>query len=105
LVPSAMWPSVPKIIPDKQLGTAFALIFWVQNWGLMGVPYLIGIVLDRFCVTGQVMREGVMVNTYNYTLPMLIFTGFGILALVFAFLLKAEDKKKGYGLQLPNIQK
>lgn len=105
LVPSAMWPSVPKIIPDKQLGTAFALIFWVQNWGLMGVPYLIGIVLDRYCVTGQVMREGVMVNTYNYTLPMLIFTGFGILALVFAFLLKAEDKKKGYGLQLPNIQK
>jgi len=105
LVPSAMWPSVPKIIPEKQLGTAYALIFWVQNWGLMGVPALIGWVLDKYCVTGQVMREGVSVNTYNYTLPMMIFTGFGLLALLFAYLLKVEDKKKGYGLQLPNIQK
>ncbi|OFY50793.1 MAG: oxalate:formate antiporter [Bacteroidetes bacterium GWF2_41_31] len=105
LVPSAMWPSVPKIIPERQLGTAYALIFWVQNWGLMGVPYLIGIVLEKYCITGQVMREGVSVNTYDYTLPMMIFTGFGILAFVFALLLKAEDKKKGYGLQLPNIQK
>jgi nitrate/nitrite transporter NarK len=105
LVPSAMWPSVPKIIPEKQLGTAYALIFWVQNWGLMGVPALIGWVLDTYCVTGQIMREGVSVNTYDYTIPMLIFTGFGVLALLFAYLLKAEDKKMGYGLQLPNIQK
>lgn len=105
LVPSAMWPSVPKIIPEKQLGTAYALIFWVQNWGLMGVPFLIGKVLDNYCVTGQTVRDGLTVNTYDYTLPMMIFTGFGVLALVFAFLLKAEDKKKGYGLELPNIQK
>ena len=49
LVPSAMWPSVPKIIPEKQLGTAYALIFWVQNWGLMGVPALIGFVLNEYC--------------------------------------------------------
>jgi nitrate/nitrite transporter NarK len=105
LVPSAMWPSVPKIIPEKQLGTAYALIFWVQNWGLMGVPALIGWVLDKYCVTGQVMREGVSVNTYNYTIPMLIFTCFGVLAMLFAYLLKIEDKKKGYGLELPNIQK
>jgi phosphotransferase system glucose/maltose/N-acetylglucosamine-specific IIC component len=48
------------------------------------------------------MKEGVSVATYNYTLPMMIFTGFGVLALLFALLLKAEDKKKGYGLQLPN---
>ena len=100
-----MWPSVPKIIPEKQLGTAYALIFWVQNWGLMGVPALIGWVLDKYCVTGQVMREGVSVNTYNYTLPMVIFTCFGLLAFLFAYLLKVEDKKKGYGLELPNIQK
>jgi nitrate/nitrite transporter NarK len=105
LVPSAMWPSVPKIIPEKQLGTAYALIFWVQNWGLMGVPALIGWVLDKYCVTGQIMREGVSVNTYDYTIPMVIFTGFGVLALLFAYLLKVEDKKMGYGLQLPNIQK
>jgi nitrate/nitrite transporter NarK len=105
LVPSAMWPSVPKIIPYRYMGTAFALIFWVQNWGLMGVPALIGWVLQKYCITGYEMVEGVEVATYNYTLPMMIFTTFGILALVFAFLLKAEDKKKGYGLELPNIQK
>lgn len=104
LVPSAMWPSVPKIIPENQLGTAYALIFWVQNWGLMGVPALIGWVLEKYCITGTVVRDGLTVNTYNYTLPMMIFTGFGILALIFALLLKMEDKKKGYGLELPNIK-
>lgn len=100
LVPSAMWPSVPKIIPEKQLGTAYALIFWVQNWGLMGVPALIGWVLDRYCKLGG---EGQ--PAYNYTLPMIIFTVFGVLALFVAILLKKEDKKKGYGLELPNIKK
>lgn len=105
LVPSAMWPSVPKIIPESQLGTAYALIFWVQNWGLMGVPALIGWVLNKYCITGKHLVDGVEVSSYNYTLPMMIFTGFGILALVFALLLKAEDRKKGYGLELPNIKK
>ena len=105
LVPSAMWPSVPKIIPEKQLGSAYALIFWVQNWGLMGVPALIGWVLDTYCITGTKVVENVTVNTYDYTLPMMIFAGFGILALIFSFLLLIEDKKKGYGLQLPNIEK
>ena len=104
LVPSAMWPSVPKIIPEKQLGTAYALIFWVQNWGLMGVPALIGWVLDKYCITGHRMVDGVSIPNYNYTIPMIIFTCFGLLALLFAFLLKAEDKKKGYGLELPNIK-
>ena len=104
LVPSAMWPSVPKIIPERQLGSAYALIFWVQNWGLMGVPALIGWVLDKYCISGTRLVDGVSIPNYNYTIPMLIFTGFGILALVFAILLKAEDKKKGYGLELPNIK-
>ncbi len=105
LVPSAMWPSVPKIIPEKQLGTAYAMIFWVQNWGLMGVPALIGWVLEKYCISGQIEKNGVMVNTYDYTLPMMIFAGFGILAIIFAVLLKAEDKRKGYGLEMPNIRK
>jgi MFS family permease len=105
LVPSAMWPSVPKIIPERQLGTAYALIFWVQNIGLMGIPALIGWTLETYCITGHVLKNGVMTTTYNYTLPMLIFMGFGILALGFAVLLKVEDKKKGYGLELPNIKK
>lgn len=105
LVPSAMWPSVPKIIPEKQLGTAYALVFWVQNWGLMGVPALIGWVLDKYCITGTRVVDGVTVSNYDYTLPMMIFTSLGLLALLFAFLLKAEDKKKGYGLEQPNIKK
>ncbi len=106
LVPSAMWPSVPKIIPERQLGTAYALIFWVQNaWALMFVPALIGWVLDKYCVTGTAMLDGQSVTTYNYTIPMILFMTFGISALLFAFLLKAEDKKKGYGLELPNIRK
>lgn len=103
LVPSAMWPSVPKIIPENRLGTAYSLIFWVQNWGLMGVPLLIGWVLEKYCITGQTVRDGMTVNTYDYTLPMLIFTLFGVLALVVSFLLKAEDKRRGYGLEEPNI--
>jgi MFS family permease len=105
LVPSAMWPSVPKIVPMNQLGTAYSLIFWVQNWGLMGVPYLIGWVLEKYCITGKVVINGITSTTYDYTIPMMIFTCFGILALLFAFLLKLEDKKKGYGLELPNIKK
>lgn len=103
LVPSAMWPSVPKIIPEKQLGTAYALIFWVQNWGLMGVPFLIGVVLDKYCKLPTKTAEGAV--AYDYTIPMIIFTCFGVLALIVAFMLKAEDKKKKYGLEEPNIQK
>ena len=105
LVPSAMWPSVAKIIPERQLGTAYALIFWVQNIGLMGIPALIGWILEKYCITGHVMKNGVNTTAYNYELPMIVFMGFGVLALVFALLLKVEDKKKGYGLELPNIDK
>lgn len=101
LVPSAMWPSVPKIIPEKQLGTAYALIFWVQNIGLSMVPLLIGWVLDTYCK----IDNGTGKPAYDYTLPMAIFTSFGILALVIALLLKREDRIKQYGLELPNIQK
>ena len=101
LVPSAMWPSVPKIIPQKQLGSAYALIFWVQNIGLMGVPMLIGWVIEHYAKI--VLPDGAI--TYDYTVPMSIFTGFGILAVLVAFMLKREDKKKGYGLEQPNMQK
>ena len=105
LVPSAMWPSVPKIIPERQLGTAYGMIFLVQNIGLSLVPLLIGWVLDKFCIVGTRVVDGVSVSSYDYTLPMIIFTGFGVLALIFAFLLKHEDKAKGYGLESPNIKK
>lgn len=94
LVPSAMWPSVPKIIPQNKLGTAYGLIFWIQNWGLMGVPYLIGMILDDYCALPG--------GGYDYSLPMLIFACFGALAIVVGLMLKKEDKRKGYGLEQLN---
>ena len=207
LVPAAMWPSVPKIIPDKQLGTAYAVIFWIQNIGLWAIPLLLGVVLNMTnpevtpnkiavkeavaagylkvlsdqsynlsakeisvlaekassrtidslvqnssyeavsmtnddmsglknsiteltegALAGVIPRENkanfdrdiemktseaiypVIEKTklnlrYNYFYDMIMFTSLSILALIFAFLLKAEDKKKGYGLELPNIKK
>jgi MFS family permease len=106
LVPSAMWPSVAKIIPEKRVGTAYALVFWVQNWGLWLVPTFIGTILNKYCVIGKETQliDGVeaTVTRYNYTLPMLIFACFGALSITFAFWLKREDAKKGYGLEKPN---
>jgi nitrate/nitrite transporter NarK len=89
LVPAALWPSVPKIIDERILGSAYCVIFWIQNWGLLLVPVIIGKVLD---VTG------------GYTMPMVIFSSFGVVALFMGMLLKVEDKKKGYGLEEPNIK-
>lgn len=206
LVPSAMWPAVPKIIPEKRLGTAYAVIFWIQNIGLMLVPLLLGIVLDatnpsvatnkalirssveqsystllaqnNITVDADEMKRAVETTTttvvdsvvktsfykeiehsaaekedvkneilkqvataggafetdedkstsinkiqqiiteqtyqvieknklnirYNYQADILIFAMLGVLSLIFAFLLKREDRKKGYGLELPNIK-
>lgn len=110
LVPSAMWPSVPKLIPDRQLGTAYSLIFYLQNLiALMGTPYLIGWVLDTYCVTGREtstqvidgVSQQVQIVHYDYMIPMGIFVGFGLLAVIFAVLLKADDRKHHYGLEEP----
>ena len=90
LVPAALWPSVPKIIDEKILGSAYCLIFWVQNIGLCLVPLLIGVTLQA---------------TGGYLVPMLIFASFGVLAFFLTFMLKIEDKKKGYGLEEPNVKK
>lgn len=96
LVPSAMWPSVPKIIPMKLLGTAYALIFYIQNIGLALVPVWIGKVNQAN--TGA---NGVI----DYTETMTIFALFGVVAIIISLLLMWEDKRKGYGLQQPNIKK
>ena len=104
LVPSAMWPSVPKIIPYRMLGTSYSMIFWIQNWGLSFVPMLIGYVLDCYCVSGTMLIDGIESTSYDYTLPMMIFAGFGVLSIVFALLLRREDRIKGYGLERPNIE-
>lgn len=95
LVPSAMWPSVPKIIPMKLLGTAYAVIFYIQNIGLSMVPMWIGSVNEK-----NTDANGVI----NYTESMTIFAGFGAVAIIIAVLLLLEDKKKGYGLEQPNIK-
>ncbi|MGC9363035.1 MAG: MFS transporter [Fidelibacterota bacterium] len=105
LVPSAMWPSVPKIIPEKRLGTAYAVIFWVQNWGLMGIPFLLGVVLDKTnpgVAAAKYAGENVR---YQYATTWLIFIACSALAIILSFMLKAEDKKKSYGLERPNIVK
>ena len=94
LVPSAMWPSVPKIIPMKQLGSAYAIIFYIQNIGLSMVPVLIGNVIAANTENG----------TTDYTMPMSIFALFGAIAVVISTLLKIVDKKKGYGLEKSNIK-
>ena len=105
LVPSAMWPSVPKIIPEKQLGSAFALIFWVQNFGLWGIPLAVGIVLDNTNPgVAEAKAAGEAVN-YDYQTTWTIFVALTIIALLISLWLKAEDKRKGYGLELPNIKK
>lgn len=154
LVPSAMWPSVPKIIPERFLGTAYALIFFIQNIGLMVVPTVIGNtlektnpnvtaaidaakdslgsgvvpegaqpIIDNMIASGESvdvanltstqvgdiitkMREGVepVIAPYDYSKTWLIFVGLSVIAILFAIALKAIDKKKGYGLELKNIE-
>jgi MFS family permease len=100
LVPSAMWPSLAKIIPEKQLGSAYAMTFFIQNIGLAGVPLLIGKVLQNYGITSQIGDK----ITYDYTLPEILFTGMAILALLVAIVLKIVDKNAEYGLENPNIQ-
>lgn len=100
LVPSAMWPSVPKIIPMKQLGSAYAIIFYIQNIGLSMVPVMIGKVIQNYATIET--AEGV---TYDYTIPMSIFALFGIVSIIVSFILKRVDKRNGYGLEQPNMTK
>ena len=95
LVPSAMWPSVPKIVPLKQLGTAYSIIYFVQNIGLMLVPMLVGnLIGEHTHADGHV----------DFTVPMLVFAAFGALAVVLALLLIVVDKRHGYGLHEANIK-
>ena len=105
LVPAALWPSVPKIMDKRYLGSAYSLIFWVQNFGLSGTPMLIGWALEKTNPgVAEQIAAGVDGVAYNYTVPMLLFAGLGVLALLFALWLKADDKRNGYGLELPNIK-
>ena len=106
LVPAALWPSIPKIMDKRYLGSAYSLIFWVQNFGLSGTPILIGYALEKTNPgVAEQIAAGVEGATYNYTVPMLLFASLGVLALLFALWLKADDARKHYGLEQPNIKK
>jgi nitrate/nitrite transporter NarK len=89
LAPAALWPCVPKIIPLKCLGTAYSMIFFIQNFGRAIIPMFVG----RANETDP-----------SYTTSMLIFGFTALGAALTAIVMLYTDRKKGYGLQLPNIK-
>ncbi len=113
LVPAALWPSVPKLVDEKIIGSAYAAIFWIQNIGLGLFPTLIGNVLESSNANNAAVvaakaaieagEEGVLVP-YDYKWALVMLASLGIAALLISVYLKAVDKKKGYGLEEPNIK-
>lgn len=109
LVPASLWPSVPKLVDEKVIGSAYSLIFWIQNIGLWLFPMLIGKILDATNkdlvaeVSSGVLSAEAAATQYNYTAPLLMLACLGIAALILGIILKRVDKKKGLGLELPNI--
>ena len=110
LVPASLWPSVPKLVDQKIIGSAYALIFWIQNIGLWLFPLLIGKILDNTnpqlvedVKNGLISAEEAAVS-YNYTAPLVMLAFLGVAALVLGLVLKVVDKKKGLGLEEPNIK-
>ena len=109
LVPASLWPSVPKLVDEKVIGSAYSLIFWIQNIGLWLFPMLIGKTLDATNknlvaqVANGILTPEQAATQYNYTAPLLMLACLGIAALVLGIILKRVDKKKGLGLELPNI--
>ena len=110
LVPASLWPSVPKLVDAKIIGSAYALIFWIQNIGLWLFPLLIGKVLDRTnpqlvadLQNGVITPEEAAVS-YDYTAPLVMLACLGVAALILGFVLKVVDRKKGLGLEEPNIK-
>ena len=110
LVPASLWPSVPKLVDAKIIGSAYALIFWIQNIGLWLFPLLIGKVLDKTnpqlvadLQNGLISPQEAAVS-YDYTAPLVMLACLGVAALILGLVLKIVDKKKGYGLEEPNIK-
>ena len=110
LVPASLWPSVPKLVDSKIIGSAYALIFWIQNIGLWLFPLLIGKVLDKTNtelvteVANGTITPAQAATQYDYTAPLVMLASLGVAALIIGFILKAVDKKKGLGLEEPNIK-
>ncbi len=110
LVPASLWPSVPKLVDSKIIGSAYALIFWIQNIGLWLFPMLIGKVLDSTnpqiaeALANGTMTEQQASISYNYTAPLVMLACLGVAALVLGLVLKGVDAKKHLGLELPNVK-
>ena len=110
LVPASLWPSVPKLVDAKIIGSAYALIFWIQNIGLWLFPLLIGKVLDKTNpqlvsdLQNDLITPQEAAVSYDYTAPLVMLACLGVAALILGFVLKVVDKKKGYGLEEPNIK-
>lgn len=104
LVPASMWPSVPKIVENRFLGSAYGLIFYIQNIGLLLVPILIGWALSMSNPGVSARIAAGEAVKYNYTVPELVFAAFGVLAIILSVVLKRVDRKQGYGLDIPNKQ-
>ena len=113
LVPAALWPSVPKLVDEKIIGSAYALIFWIQNIGLWLFPLLIGNVLESSNAHNQAVinakaaieagETGVLVP-YDYQWALVMLAALGVAALLIGLYLKVVDKKKHLGLEEPNIK-
>lgn len=102
LVPSAMWPSVPKIVPEKNLGTAFSLIYWIQNMGMMIVPIFIGkIFKNEITESGNRLQEISAAIHAEY-----IFIALGVIAITVAVLLLVSSRRHPeLGLDNPALEK
>lgn len=109
LVPASLWPSVPKLVDSKIIGSAYALIFWIQNIGLWLFPVLIGNVLDSTnpeiaaAVANGTLSEEVASVSYDYTWPLVMLAGLGVAALIIGLILKSIDRSRHLGLELPNV--
>ncbi len=108
LVPASLWPSVPKLVDSKVIGSAYALIFWIQNIGLWLFPLMIGKVLDKTnpaiveALANKTMTPEVAAVSYDYTAPLVMLACLGLLAFILGIVLKIWDKRKGLGLEEPS---
>lgn len=106
LIPASMWPSVPKIVEERYLGSAYALVFFIQNIGLFFFPWLIGKILEVVNPgVSERIAAGDPTAVYNYTVPMLVFATLGFLAIILGYFLRREDRIMNYGLEAPNKKK
>ena len=111
LVPASLWPSVPRLVDSKIIGSAYALIFWIQNIGLWLFPLLIGKILKASnpdivqSLEAGTLSPSEAATSYNYTNPLLMLAMLGLVALFLGLYLRVVDRKKGYGLEEPNIKK